>query len=163
MYIYTPTEDPVFESLKTHIVDESTLEPLLLQLSSGPKLFGEHNGMYGKKHKETSKQLISNSKKDRVSVKDKDGNKFLVSLSDPRYLSRELVGINSGITFSTNKSYNLISPDGLTYNGNFSYIKSIIELNNLSLSTLYGTIKQKRPAIQGKTKGWMLEVFKFIQ
>jgi hypothetical protein len=156
MYIYTPTEDPVFESLRTHIVDKSKLEPINIDCS------GKFNPMYGKPQSEYQKQFQSDLMKNKVTVKDKFGNRLRVSKTDPRFLSGDLVGINAGITFSKNKSYTLISPDGLTYSGNFSYIKSIIELNNLSLSTLYRTIKLKRPAIQGKTKGWLLEVFELI-
>ena len=37
MYIYTPNEDPVFESLKDIKVDESSLQPLLTTSCSGIK------------------------------------------------------------------------------------------------------------------------------
>jgi hypothetical protein len=46
MYTYTPNEDPVFESLKTHIVDESNLDPLLISNHDQSRP-GNKNGMYG--------------------------------------------------------------------------------------------------------------------
>jgi hypothetical protein len=68
---YTPNEDSLFDSLKTHIVDESTLEPLL-PYSISQARFGEENGMFGyewedrypkpmlgKKHSEETKQRMS--------------------------------------------------------------------------------------------------------
>ena len=96
MYTYTPNKDEVFESLKTFVVDESTLEPLLPQSSSGPKLFGDHNGMYGKKHKRSSIDLMVKAKLGKVTVKDCDGNTFRTTVEDPRYISGELVGIAKG-------------------------------------------------------------------
>lgn len=93
---YTPNEDPVFESLKTIVVDESTLEPLLPQIASGPKLFGPDNGMYGKSHKESTKKLMSDYASRTTVVQDADGNKFKTDINDPRLLSGELVGIAKG-------------------------------------------------------------------
>jgi len=70
MSIYTdikPEDSYIFESLKTHIVDESTLEPLMSE-----PCYGERNTMYGyvwgdrypkpmlgKKHSEETKQKMS--------------------------------------------------------------------------------------------------------
>jgi len=96
MSIYTQNEDEVFDSLKTFVVDESTLEPLLPQLSSGPKLFGEHNGMYGKKHNPSTLKLISTANTGKVIVKDRHGNTLSTTKEDPRYISGELVGIAKG-------------------------------------------------------------------
>lgn len=96
MSIYTPIEDEAFESLKTFAVDESTLEPLLPQLSIGPKLFGEHNGMYGKKHKQSTIELMTKIKLGKVTVKDCHGNTSRTTIEDPRYISGELVGIAKG-------------------------------------------------------------------
>jgi hypothetical protein len=75
MYIYTPNEDAVFESLKTFVLDESTLEPLL-PYSISQSRSGEHNGMHGydwgdrypkpmlgKNHSEETKQKWSESRK----------------------------------------------------------------------------------------------------
>ena len=75
MYIYTPNEDDVFVSLKSFVVDESTLEPLLPNYISQSRP-GEQNGMYGykwgdrypkpmlgKTHSEETKQKWSESRK----------------------------------------------------------------------------------------------------
>lgn len=96
MSIYTPIEDEVFESLKSFSMDLSTLEPLLPQLSSGPKLFGEHNGMYGKTHKQSTIELMSKNKLGKITVKDCYGNTSRTSIEDQRYISGELVGIAKG-------------------------------------------------------------------
>lgn len=96
MYTYTPNTDPVFESLKSIQIDWGSMEPLLPQHTTGPKLFGEHNGMYGKKHKSTTKLLMSKARLNKTTVKDSEGNTISVPVDDPRLLSGELVGIAKG-------------------------------------------------------------------
>lgn len=93
MYTYIPNEDDVFESLKYLEVDESSLEPLLPCAAKGPKLYGTNNGMYGKTHTKASKEKMSHAKQGKVTVKDSQGNVYVVSSDDPRYTSGELVGI----------------------------------------------------------------------
>lgn len=96
MYTYTLNEDEVFDSLKGFKVDESTLEPLLPSSQVGPKLCGEHNGMYGKKHKESTLHLMSQAKIGKVTVKDSNGNISRTTIDDPRFINGELVGIAKG-------------------------------------------------------------------
>ena len=96
MNTYKPVEDYVFKSLKTFELDESTLEPLLLHCQAGPKLYGEHNGMYGQKHKESTIQIMSQSKIGKITVKDSDGNICSTTIDDPRYINGQLVGIAKG-------------------------------------------------------------------
>ena len=96
MYIYTPNEDPVFDSLKSFVLDESILEPIDFTLASGPRLFGSDNGMYGLKQSESQKQSVREANTGKVVVKDSTGNILSVSITDQRYLSGELVGIAKG-------------------------------------------------------------------
>ena len=96
MYIYTPNEDPVFESLKTFVLDESSLEPIIPEIASGPKLFGELNGMFGKTHTEKTKQMLSEKLINKVAIKDQTGQCKLIDKNDPRYLSGELTGVTKG-------------------------------------------------------------------
>jgi hypothetical protein len=46
--------------------------------------------------------------KNRVSVKDKNGNIFSVSVTDPRYLSKELVGIEKDMISAKDRDGNKI-------------------------------------------------------
>lgn len=46
MNIYSPNEDPIFETLKTTTVDQSQLGPIL-SLGESQARYGEDNGMYG--------------------------------------------------------------------------------------------------------------------
>jgi hypothetical protein len=54
------------------------------------------DGAFGQLCSEETKTKLSNKTKNKVAVKDKNGNKYLVSKDDPRYLSGELVGIAKG-------------------------------------------------------------------
>ena len=65
----------------------------------GNRLFGEANGMYGKKHSEESIQKMKDNKipnyghtynRARIMVYDKVGNRFKVYVNDERFLSGEL-------------------------------------------------------------------------
>jgi hypothetical protein len=68
---------------ESKIINESLLQdPLCMNLSKGG--------------------TGSNYACDLVTVKDKDGNNFDVYKNDPRYLSRELVGINKGMVLVKN-------------------------------------------------------------
>lgn len=96
MYTYTPNTDPFFESLKFTEVDWDSMEPLIPQQAVGPKLFGEHNGMFGKKHNSTTILLMSEARRNKATVRDCEGNTLSVSKDDPRLLSGELVGIAKG-------------------------------------------------------------------
>jgi len=58
MYIYTPTEDPVFESLKTITVDDSCLGPLIATSCTGIK--APH---YGCRASEEQKKRMSDAQK----------------------------------------------------------------------------------------------------
>jgi hypothetical protein len=49
--------------------------------------------MYGKKHTEEAKQIMRERKIGMVTVKDSLGNNLSVHKDDPRFKSRELVGI----------------------------------------------------------------------
>jgi len=55
-----------------------------------------HNKFKGKKHAESSKQLMSNYHKNKVGVKDKKGNFFKVDKDDTRLKSGEFVGTTKG-------------------------------------------------------------------
>ena len=96
MYIYTPNEDPTFDSLKTFVLDESSLEPRIPQIASGPKLFGELNGMFGKTHTEETKRMLSEKLTNKVAVRDETGSCKLINKTDPRYISGELSGVTKG-------------------------------------------------------------------
>jgi hypothetical protein len=92
MYIYTLNKKDleIFESLKTHIVDTSILEPIDTDCS------GKNNAMYGKSQSEYQKEIQSELMKNKVVVKDQFGNISKVSKHDPRFLSGDLVGIAKG-------------------------------------------------------------------
>jgi hypothetical protein len=99
MSIYTdikPEDSYIFESLKSHIVDESKLEPIDFSLAVGPKLFGSANGMYGIKQSEHQKHSVREANLNKAVVKDKLGNISSVPIDDPRFISGELVGIAMG-------------------------------------------------------------------
>jgi hypothetical protein len=67
----------------------------LLNLTDG----GDGVGSYwlGKKRTKANNQKISNSRKNKISVKDKDSNMFVINKDDPRWLLGELVGIRKGM------------------------------------------------------------------
>lgn len=50
---------------------------------------GKNHHMYGNTHSDKARKKISDAKKGTVSVVDKDGNGFCVSVTDPRFLSGE--------------------------------------------------------------------------
>lgn len=156
MNIYQVPE--VFDSLKTFILDESALEPLQPSLNSGPKLFGETNGMYGQKHTDKTKRLMSKIKQGKISARDEFGNNIIADKTDPRWKTGQLVGINSGKSITKRKVYNLISPSNIYQLDFYAFVK-MAQDNKLCLASLYSTIKT------GKTtkQGWKLEVFDLIQ
>lgn len=117
----------------------------------------------GRKNSAKSLALMSAVKAGRILVKDISGHVFITNITDPRYVSGEVVGINKGLKFTTYKRYRLHSPDGATHDGTFTHIKELIQTFNLSLSTLYLTAKTGKSSEAGKTKGWRLELLHLIK
>ena len=89
-----------------------------------PTRYGEDHHFYGKPHIVARERMLTDlnpskihkgtdkhPSKNCVVVKDKDGNKFRVSIKDPRYLSGELNSINKGRITVKDKDGNCFSVD----------------------------------------------------
>jgi hypothetical protein len=96
-------------------------------------------------------------------VKDVHGNTFIVEVTDPRFVSGELVGINKGRTFNKRVSYTLTSPQGDVLSGTFTDVKGWVAAYGLSLNSLYRYMNSDNTPMKGKSAGWSLKVFQIIQ
>jgi len=68
----------------------------------GVHRFGEDNPFCGQKHTEKTKKLMKTKAENKVVVKDSNGNHLKVQIDDPRYISGELIPINSGFVVVKN-------------------------------------------------------------
>jgi hypothetical protein len=158
MNIYaSQTLDPIFDSLKDVIIDWSQTEPLEFHSPLAPKLFGEHNGMFGKTHTLEAKAKISKANEGKICAKDINGNIIKISKSDPRWLSGELVGVNKNKQIKLRKIYTLISPSN-SYELDFHGMSKLAKMEKLCLASLYATINSNKTTKQG----WRLEVRNII-
>jgi hypothetical protein len=104
LYLYTTEQqkhtDACLSSALGSPISQTSFEDIYIETiksNNAPKLHGEHNGMFNKSHKESSKKLIGDSNRGKVTVKDSDGNTMRVDKNDPRYLSGELIGVATGM------------------------------------------------------------------